>query len=207
MRTYLFDASAAVQFYLPDSEKIKKTLKYLREQKEPRGQAVIFIPNFCIAEVFNAFARKLQEKKTTAEGYTKCLDAFRGDIHWGRFLYPYELNRYHIIAADRIIPVEHRLASIDDRDHLSTFDILVIAMACELAFVGRREDTFLLTKDRRMKRVFDELKVFDPSALMIPGPLGKVEKTRWIPPNCLYLPDTSSEHLESVLTRKPPAKS
>ncbi len=207
MRTYLFDASAAVEFYLPETEKIKKTLKHLREQKEPRAQAAIFIPNFCIAEVFNAFAKKLREEKISREEYKRCLDKFRGDIHWGRFLYPYELNRYHIIAADRIIPVEHRLAPHHDRDHLTTFDILVIAMACELAFVGRREETFLITKDKRMKRVFEELKIFDPTALMITGPLGEVEKARWIPPNCLYLPEISVDQLESVLNRQPPARS
>src|SRR5271157_243511 len=116
MRAYLFDASAAVEFYHPRADKIKKTLSYLSNLKTIRRQATLFIPNFFIAEVFNTFAKKLRTAEIDTEMYVAYLDQFRMDIHWGRRLYPYDLNRYHVIAADRIIPVEHRLASRDDRD-------------------------------------------------------------------------------------------
>ncbi len=171
MLTYLFDASAAVEIYVPRNEQTKRAVRYILEQKNTYNHAVLFIPSICIAEVFNTLARKHfkprdQNDALDRENYQKHLGRFREHVHWGRTLYPYDVSRYHIIAADKIIPVEHDLASKDERDHLSTFDILVIAMACELAYIGRPEDTFLVTCDHRMKRVFEELKKSDPDTVV-----------------------------------------
>ncbi len=203
MLTYLFDASAAVEIYVPRNERTKKAVRYILEQKNTYNEAVLFIPNICIAEVFNTLARKRfkprdQNDALDSENYERHLERFREHVHWGRTLYPYDASRYHIIAADKIIPVEHELASKNERDHLSTFDILVIAMACELAYIGRREDTFLVTCDHRIKQVSEELKKFDPSGLMIRGPLGEPDKKRWIPPICLDLTRLTRGELRPV---------
>jgi len=203
MKTYLFDACAAVDIYLPRDNRVKKAIQFIINQKKLHNQATLFIPNICIAEVFNAFAKKRFEPEDSSEqldndAYARCLGRFRNDVHWGNLLYPYDVNRYHIIAADKVIPIEHNLASIIRRSHLSTFDILIIAMACELAYIGQRGETYLVTCDRRLKEVFDELKKVDPSEFMIPGPLGEVDKARWLPPNCLYLPAIKRGELEPV---------
>jgi hypothetical protein len=208
MLTYLFDASAAVEMYIPRDEQSGKAVTYILEQKITYYQAALFIPNICIAEVFNTLARKYfkprdQKEAIDKESYEKHLRHFREHVHWGKTLYPYDLNRYHIIAADKIIPVEHDIASRDARDHLSTFDILVIAMACELAYLGQREDTFLVTCDHRIKQVFDELKNSDQQRLMIPGPLGEPDRKRWIPPTCLYLPRLARGDLKRLPTQPP----
>jgi predicted nucleic acid-binding protein len=193
MRTYLFDASAAVELYLPGDRRVKKVVSFFHDQKTRFQEAMLYIPSFCIAEVFNVLARRhFRPEKTdlslSEDEYRDCLLRFRDDVHWGKIFYPYDLHRYHIVAADRIIPIEHYFAKQDDKSHLSTYDILVIAMACELAYTGIREETYLVTCDKRMKAVvdrflrvdIDELKRKTPS-----GPLGEIDKRRWYPPNCI----------------------
>lgn len=203
MLTYLFDASAAIEVYISQSESVKKVVRYVLDQKMVHRQAALFIPNFCVAEVFNTLARKHFDPGDDPQvlndlEYKRHLDKFRRHVHWGETLYPYDLNRYHIIAADKIIPAEHSLARKHKHDHLSTFDILIIAMACELGYVWGRENTYLLTCDRRMKRVLEDLKVHDHGELMISGPLGELDAKRWVPPNCLFLPEVRTGELKSV---------
>jgi predicted nucleic acid-binding protein len=205
MLTYLFDASAAVEIYLPHTRQNETHVNYILEQKTLHRKAAIFIPNICIAEVFNTFARKRFKPRVPREGinqedYKKVLEQFRDDVHWGKALYPYDVNRYHIIAADKIILAEQNLASRQDKyDHLSTFDILIIAMACELAYMGQRDETFLVTCDKRMSRVCEMLRSSDLTHLDVPGPVSDTEKQRWQPPTCLYLPEIKRGDIKAVI--------
>lgn len=202
MLTYLFDASAAVELYAPRNQRTCRTLQFIAEQRTIYRQAVLLIPNFCIVEVFNALAKKyFAERSLKREGYEESLRRFRQDIHWGKTLYAYDLNRYHVLAADEIIPIEHSVAVDHERDHLSTFDILVIAMACELAFVRPAEAVYLLTCDRRIKKVCDQLTMTDKKVLLslkVPGLLDEPEGTRWLPPKVLYLPQTRASDIPRV---------
>lgn len=206
MRTYLFDASAAVELYYPRNPKCEKAVRFIVEQRKIHKLAVLYIPNFCIVEVFNTLARKhFKDKTLNAQLYEKYLKHFRDDVHWGKTLYSYELNRYHIIAADEIIPLEHNVASEHERDHLSTFDILIIAMACELAYIGQPEDTFLVTCDRRIQKVVNQFIGTEKArgAWRVPGPLDDRSIRRWIPPNVLYLPGLRRDDLQAVPGQKP----
>lgn len=207
MRTYLFDASAAVEIYVPRNERVGKATEFILTQKRLR-QAKLFIPNICIAEVFNTFAKRRfraerQKDVIDESSYKQHLSNFRDNIHWGRTLYPYDLNRYHIIAADKIIPVEHQLVASRGGDYLSTFDILVIAMACELAYTRELEETFLVTCDRRMKSVTDGLRTGGTRISTPDGPLGKIEDGRWRPPSCICLLDVRPEDLQPVHGQAP----
>ncbi|MBI3405422.1 MAG: hypothetical protein HY046_08195 [Acidobacteria bacterium] len=167
MLGYLFDASAVVHFYVPDNGKIQAAIEFLYRQKSEL-QTHWFIPNVCIAEVFKAIAKyrydKTQKTNLTADEYNRCLDDFRRDIHWGKKFYPYDLNRYHVIAADEIIPFEFeverkaRKSRETKYDFLSSLDILVIAMACELSFLYGQQKITLVTKDSRMSRVCDQMR-------------------------------------------------
>jgi hypothetical protein len=205
MNTFLFDASAAVELYLPGVRKVKNVVSFICDQKTKFHEAVIYIPSFCIAEVFNTFARKhfrpsKDDESLSKAEYDKCLESFRNDIHWGRTFYPYELHRYHIIAADRIIPIEHHFA-LGDNKHLSTLDILIIAMSCELAYTGIREETYLVTCDKRMKAVVDKFQKVDLDELKRKaplGPLGDIEKRRWFPPKCVDAKNIRQDELESM---------
>jgi hypothetical protein len=209
MLTYLFDASAAVEIYVPRDHRMGKCIGHILEHKTMH-EASLFIPNFCIAEVFNTLARMRfdptsDDKPMEQIGYEKALESFRGDVHWGRRLYPYDLNRYHIVAADKIIAAEHGLGPKGGKGRLSTFDILIIAMACELAWIGRREDTYLLTCDRRLRRVFDHLGHGDFSGMMVEGPLGPgaLDEGRWVPPKCICLFDVERVELRSFRGQAP----
>jgi hypothetical protein len=207
MLTYLFDASAAVELYAPRSSKTEKVVRFIVDQKKTHRQAILYIPNFCVVEVFNTLARRhFKDGALDRAQYESSLKGFRDDVHWGRTLYSYELSRYHVIAADEIIPIEHHVASEHERDHLSTFHILIIAMACELAYVGRPEDTFLVTCDRRILKVVDQLKGMDlkkREEWKVPGLFDDRSIRRWVPPNVLYLPTVKSRDLRPVQGQKP----
>lgn len=192
MLSYLFDASAAVELYVQQNAKARKAAQYIVSQRTIHKRAALYIPNFCVPEVFNALARKhFRDHDLDKKAYESSLSRFRDDIHWGKTLYSYELNRYHVIGADEIIPIEHQVASEHDRDHLSTFDILIIAMACELAYLSRPEDTFLVTCDRRIRRVVEQFRIAatgDHKTCSVPERFDDPGTRRWVPPNVLYLP-------------------
>lgn len=208
MYTYLFDASAAVELYAPRTSKTEKAARFIVEQKKTHKQATLYIPNFCVVEVFNTLARRhFKDGALHRAQYESSLKRFRDDVHWARTLYSYDLNCYHVIGADEIIPIEHHVASEHERDHLSTFDILIIAMACELAYLGRAEDTFLVTCDRRILKVVDQFKGMDlkkREEWKVHGILDDRSIKRWVPPNVLYLPGLKSGNLRAVPGQKPP---
>lgn len=202
MPTYLFDASAAVELYAPHTTKLKKVVRFIVEQKTIHKQAMLYIPNFCVVEVSNALARRhFKDQTLNRTEYVNALVSFREDVHWGRTLYSYDLSRYHVIGADEIIPIEHHVARAHERDHLSTFDILIIAMASELAFVGNPQDTYLVTCDKRIQKVvlrFKDTGRKKRAEWKMPGHVGDHGVTRWIPPNTLYLPALRPGDLKPV---------
>lgn len=196
MIRYLFDASAAAELYRPRSPHVARILQRLLDQRTVLRQAAFFIPNFCVAEVFNTFARwhfdpRDDRQRIDRAVYENLLRRFRQDVRWGRLLYTYDLNRYHIMAADEIIPIEHSVARRDERDHLSTYDILLIAMACELNYIGPAESVYLVTCDRRIQVVCEEFRQLDKSSRerkRMPRMLDDPGSSRWFPPRVLYLP-------------------
>ncbi len=211
MLTYLFDTSAAVELYCPRNRRSHLVLQHILQQRSQHRKATLLIPDFCIAEVFNVFARRhfqptASDLPLTHNEYEECLTKFRSDVRWGNTLYPYELTRYHILAADEIILVEHKLAPREEKRHLSTLDILVIAMACELAYVGDPEKVFLVTWDRRMKTVFEELKKVDRTRLKelkVQRALGEPRDERWTPPTVLYVTEVTAEDIPTVEGQRP----
>jgi len=207
MFTYLFDASAAVELYAPRTPKLEKAVRFIVEQKAVHNQAMLYIPNFCVVEVSNALARRhFKDRTLDRSQYVNALMRFRDDVHWGKTLYSYELSRYHVIGADEIIPIEHHVAPEHERDHLSTFDILIIAMASELAFVGKPEDTFLVTCDRRIQKVVAQFKGVGRrkrAEWKMPGHVADHGVRRWIPPNPLYLPSLKSGDIKPVQGQAP----
>ena len=209
MFTHLFDTSAVAHLYLPEQPKTRRLnerVRYLVQQRTIYRKATLLIPSFCVAEVFNTFAKlhfrpSESDRPLTKDEYDSCLTRFRDDINLEKTLYAYDLARNHIIAVDEIVPVEHRLAAGDDEGHLSTLDILVIAMACELAYIGDPEKVFLITCDRRMKRVFEELKRADEhdlKRLKVERVIGDPEGKRWVPPNVLLLQDAMPREFPRV---------
>lgn len=156
---YLLDASAVVHLYVPH-EQVTPCLDHLLEQRGLQ-KAFIYVPNFCVAETFNAIARKhYREGILNDSTYRLCKSAFTHDIHNGVLLYHHELNRYHILNSDYIIPFEHLFPSekADGTErHLSTFDVLIIAMGMELARITGGA-SYVVTCDKRIAEVIDILR-------------------------------------------------
>jgi hypothetical protein len=156
---YLFDASALVHLYVPD-EQLIPILDHFLEQRGLQ-KAFLYVPNFCVAETFNCIARKHYRESTLDAGtYRKCKEAFAHDIHNGQLLYHLELNRYHILNVDYIIPFEHLFPSerSDGTERrLSTFDALIIAMGMELTRITGGA-TYVVTCDKRIAEVIDILR-------------------------------------------------
>lgn len=158
MIDYLFDTSVAVEFYRPKRSFTPVRLKHNRPLKEHiteqqfERKATLYLPSFCVAETKNTLARWRYREKNVfsgAEHYKSILGAFIAHVHNREFFYSYDLNRYHNLNADEVIPVEQKTPIPEGQRALSSLDILVIAQGIELKQAHGRE-VHLLTADRRM---------------------------------------------------------
>lgn len=216
---YLFDTSAVLHNYIPN-KKVTHKIDHVIEQHGLK-RAFLFIPQFCVTEVFNTFAKlhyrkkkdypeKYQEthlkgnfKSLTTEEYDTVCKNFKKDIKFGHLFYNYELSRYHTFNADYILPFEHReeLIRINNRTKeelpwfLSSFDILIIAMGIEVARINGEGRTIILTCDKRMKVIADKMR----SVIKTPS----LRKKYSIPdhirvPKTLYLYEATIKDLPKV---------
>ncbi len=172
MKYYLLDSSAIIYHYIP-SEYPSKTSKidYLIQEKQ-EGKAFLFMTNFCIAEVFNTFAkyhfRYKDYRNITQEDYEKCREDFKDAIHNAKLIYHYELNRYHILDVDYIVPFEHQYYPIRKRQEkekkwfLSTFDILFISAGIELVRMLGFENVYLVADEVRIMKICNVLRKLSP---------------------------------------------
>lgn len=180
----LFDASAVVPFYLPETEKQKDIISYLTVKKTG-NQAFFYIPVFCIAETINTFAKKRYRWKIVSKKeYQDAKQSFTKHVRDRNFFYCYYLNRYHNYNAEEVYPLEHNfrteytVTGLDPRktsplevnrklkekrssDHLGRYylsasDILVISMARELSNIHGKYFG-LVTGDKRMYDVASRL--------------------------------------------------
>jgi hypothetical protein len=185
---YLIDASVAVDFYRPRNSftppiffKHRALKRHITNQRYSR-QAVIFIPAFCVAEVFNTFAKWWIRQRAvfrSQQQYENARQLFISHVHDRKFFYSCDLTRYHNLNCHEVFPVEHttetefqvtglptttswadlnkKLQETDAKDsvskhYVSAFDILIIAMGMELQAI-HGERVYLLTKDARLALV------------------------------------------------------
>ncbi|MFH1902963.1 MAG: hypothetical protein ABIK20_02760 [Candidatus Omnitrophota bacterium] len=175
MKYYLIDTSALIYLYIPDTptKKITRKIEYLLQEKQ-KGNAFLFVPNFCIAEAFNTFAKYHYRYKKTAPDralsdgeYKLCCDKFQNDIKDGRIFYPYEMNNLHLSNVDFITPFEHQWFLEREKEGkkedwcLSTFDILFISMGLELVRIVGRDNLFFVTRDKRINQICNILRTAD----------------------------------------------
>ena len=127
-----------------------------------KGDAFFYFPNFCVVEVFNAFARwRYRENKINDKAYKDYLGGFKGEIRNRKNLYCYNLHRYHNYNADLIYQAEHTIRPLDplvdnapkSKCSLSGLDILVIAMGMELKRIHPKDQVYVVTNDERMAKV------------------------------------------------------
>jgi predicted nucleic acid-binding protein len=158
---YLFDASAIVPFYRHNPE-LEPKVNHLVNQHE-MGRATLFMPNFCIAEVFNTFAKlNFRSQEIKKEEYDQMKNKFRSDIRRGRMFYEYPLHIYHIYNVDFISPFEHQLfIGKNKNEFLSTLDILIIGMGIELVNLYGNDNFRIITCDKRLAKICENLRKFD----------------------------------------------
>lgn len=167
-RTYvLLDANVTAGYYLP------RSLRSLRARSRIEaivnaarsGQVDVFlyIPNFCIAEVFSTFMKYAfggwNRHVTRAGGridrrvYERLVDQFQKDIHNGAVINQYELSRYHVLGVNLVAPIDHhfqiRRAGRNHRP-MSTLDHLLVSMGIQLAKVHGQDNVVVISADRRL---------------------------------------------------------
>jgi hypothetical protein len=114
---YLIDASVAADFYRPRESFPKSTYIKHRQLKEHitkqrlSGDAMIFIPAFCIPEVFNTFAKWWYRRNSvfgSQRSYEGAWNLFASHVHDRKFFYSYDLTRYHNLNCHEVSLVEHK---------------------------------------------------------------------------------------------------
>jgi hypothetical protein len=97
--------------------------------------------------------------------YNSLVHQFSSDIHNAKFIYHYELSRYHILAINLVAPIDHyfRLSHGNKRP-MGTFDHLIVSMGIHLAHIHGRDNVVILTSDKRIADVVTKCRGPIPAA-------------------------------------------
>lgn len=173
-RHLLWDASAVISYYLPETAATQAAADRIKmivdAGRHHRIDVLFFIPNIVVAEVFVAFDRNHYStwdsqvsrnyggkgKSLHGRRYLSARDRFRRDITNGALFYQYELNRYHVLTLDLISPVDKHRKFYRTKNvrSMGASDLLVGSMAMHLARIHGRATTGLIATDRRMEAIF-----------------------------------------------------
>jgi hypothetical protein len=156
---YLLDASAYCRF-VENTSNPKTQVTHNIISKSLDGY-FYYIPQFCIIEVFNTFAKwYYAEKRISETRYKEICEYFQNLIRNRLVLYTYNLHRYHNLNCDKIFPVEHTTPHTKPKKgKLSTFDILIIAMALELQLIHGVDNITILSCDARLLDISKKLNI------------------------------------------------
>ena len=184
----LLDANVTAAYYLPRchrSKRVRDRIRTLFDSVRSGGTKHFFyLPNFCVAEVFSVFMKYsfgTWNQHVRADGtldkrvYRSLVKQFEKDIHNGRFIYHYELSRYHVLAMNLVAPVDHyfqisRAKRTGKRKAIAspmgTFDHLIIAMGIHLAHIHGADRVAVVSADRRLTQVLRKCRGGLPIATM-----------------------------------------
>ncbi len=189
---YLFDTCAWVHYYKGEP-KVKALIDRILLHKG-LNRATLFMPSFCITEVFNTFAKwryRGEEISIKEDEYNDIKEKFRSHIRRGSLITEYPLHIYHTYNTDYIIPFEHQWDTHEKA--LSTFDILILGMGIELVKHYGEFPVRIVTAEKRLANIANQLRTNVN--------LGVREKYK-IPLDIIY-PQTLYAH-ESTVTDLPP---
>ncbi len=174
----LLDANVTAAYYLPRSTKsrhVRDRIEVIFNSRRSRETDFFFyLPNFCVAEVFSVFMKysfgnwnRHVSRTGTLDTriYRKLVAQFQDDIHNGKFIYHYELARYHVLAMNLVAPVDHYFqisrARRNSRANVApagTFDHLIIAMGIHLSKIHGSDNVVILSADSRLTNVLAKCK-------------------------------------------------
>lgn len=163
----LLDSNVTAGYYLPrslDSRKAQHRIENLFWSiRSGKTDHFLYIPNFCIAEVFSVFMkyaygkwnRHVIKKGGTIDKrvYKKLVKQFQDDIHNGKFIYHLELNRYHVLGINLVAPIDHSYKFSRGEGNVSpcgTFDHLIVSMGITLSHIHGRNSVCIVSADDRL---------------------------------------------------------
>ncbi len=173
----LLDANVVAAYCLPQSSRSKnaraRIANIIASVRTEASSHFLYIPNFCIAEVFSVFAKysggrwntHLKNKGTIdTRVYNSLIRQFRTDIHNGAFFYQHELSRYHILGIDLVAPLDHyyqitrakRVKKGKPHVPAGTFDHLIISMGVQLAHIHGQDNVAVVTADTRLAKILQK---------------------------------------------------
>jgi hypothetical protein len=216
----LLDANVTAGYYLPRSLRGKRAAGRIENVfdsvRSGASNHFFYIPNFCVAEVFSVFMKHAYghwnshvRKKGTIDKrvYERLVWQFQADIHNGRFMYHYELSRYHVLGINLVAPIDHYFQfSRGKKNHapMGTFDHLIISMGIHLAHIHGAENTVILSSDDRLCNILSKCRGGLPAGTIRRLKLNIAEEVTGKPfspaifPQCLNLKTATNADMATV---------
>ena len=157
-RHFLLDASALIPFFLDikDERMVRAAILKLLSLRD-QNKAVLWVPNFCLAECSKAFAARLYSHSSSAEGarnrYRQAVEKMLDIVSSSRkgLIRSLNLERAHLVAIEDVFNAQW--AMNPRSEGLSGFDGLVLTMARDLLKKYGTDSVRLVTNDRWMATV------------------------------------------------------
>ncbi|NNN05001.1 MAG: hypothetical protein HKL90_03785 [Elusimicrobia bacterium] len=150
MRYYLFDANVLVSYYCAEDNPVVRRRVLSLFPARAKGDVFLYLPNFCVAEVLRAFAKKCWSERIYAnpkDSFDEFRTAFLQDIVDSKNIYSYELSRRHVKLTDKIYETASSI-SLRKGSPPSAFDVLLIAMGCDLMSIHGHDRFAIVTSER-----------------------------------------------------------
>ncbi|PIP82095.1 MAG: hypothetical protein CO113_11785 [Elusimicrobia bacterium CG_4_9_14_3_um_filter_62_55] len=174
MHYFLLDANVLVPYYCDDGEdrSVRRRIGELMACCAAK-KVFLFVPNFCVAEVLKAFAKKCWQEKIyggrasdAREAFDKFREAFLDDVVDSKLLYSYELSRRHIRRSDEIYEAAAK-HSFREGAFPSAFDVLIVSMGMNLARIHGPKGLTIITADRPIYDIYRTDVKFFPHTINI----------------------------------------
>jgi hypothetical protein len=181
----LLDSNVTAGYYLSRSLKSLNARTRIENifdsARSGESDFFFYLPNFCVAEVFSVFMKYTfgaWNKHVRSAGtidtriYNSLVKQFESDIHNGKFIYHYELSRYHVLGINLVAPVDHYFQISRKRltkgrkkkkkkkkrirpniNPMGTFDHLIISMGVHLAHIHGRDNVLVVSADGRLTTI------------------------------------------------------
>lgn len=224
MKYILLDSNVTAAYYLPRSCRSKHVCERIENifdsARSGESEFFFYLPNFCVAEVFSVFMKYTFGKWNShiksigtldTRVYKSLVKQFESDIHNGKFIYHYELARYHVLAINLVAPIDHHfqisrrkkvvhtkkkraLRKVKSPRPAGTFDHLIIAMGIHLARIHGSENVTVVSADSRLIEVLAKCKSKIPKRTIEKLKLDNAESLTGIP----FVPASFPKHVDLV---------
>lgn len=175
-RFLLLDANIVAGYYLPESLNSVRARGYIKNivdgvRNGGAPEVVLFIPNFCISEVFSVFAKyvfatwdkqvkKNLSKRLKKTDYDRIKKHFQGDFKNGVLFNRVDLNTYHIFATNLISLVDanyqyyrNNMKRKINKKMMSAADHSIIGIGLQLSKIHGRDNFAICTADHRLANI------------------------------------------------------